>query len=274
MKRFFIIGLLAVMMFSVVSQCAIANSASTAVVKKAITEYKTGNYLGCISDLRMYLEEDSSNVVAWYYLGNAYMKIAMKPEAHEAFDMVINLNSVPKLTSYAIQAKMCMENTMQCTYQDFTNEEIKELRADPAGFLTQYFTKLNEVKEKDADVVEIEKLIQGGYSNNVHPDAQNFIMQQKTQTKQNQMNKSMSSSPSKAAVPSDEKLAEAIMLLKQQRDNDITSMAMFLDNDYENMSSKKSADYTDLIQYYQNNGKKVTPEMLRYSMMEKMMPNF
>ena len=64
------------------------------------------------------------------------------------------------------------------------------------------------------------------------------------------------------------------MLLKQQRDNDITSMAMFLDNDYENMSPKKSADYTDLIQYYQNNGKKVTPEMLRYSMMEKMMPNF
>ena len=249
MKRFVKFSFVIAVMVSLMTMqyAAAASSQDVSMIKDAISEYKEGNYLGCISDLRIYLEEDPSNVVAWYYLGNAYMKISMKTEAHEAFDKVVQINSVPKLTSYSIQAKMCMENKQQCKYQDFTNEEIRELRANPSEFLTQYFDKLKAGEIKGKDVVEIEKLIKGGYGTSIHPDAQDFIMQQKTQSRQSE-----------------------ILLMKQRQNQDISAMAMFLnDNNYNDTNR-----YMDLLESYQNGNRQITPEMINYSMMQNMLPNF
>ncbi len=268
MKRFVKFSFVIAVMVSLMTMqyAAAASSQDVSMIKDAISEYKEGNYLGCISDLRIYLEEDPSNVVAWYYLGNAYMKISMKTEAHEAFDKVVQINSVPKLTSYSIQAKMCMENKQQCKYQDFTNEEIRELRANPSEFLTQYFDKLKAGEIKGKDVVEIEKLIKGGYGTSIHPDAQDFIMQQKTQSRQSEMN----TAPSKAHVQRNEKLAQEILLMKQRQNQDISAMAMFLnDNNYNDTNR-----YMDLLESYQNGNRQITPEMINYSMMQNMLPNF
>ncbi len=268
MERFLKFGFVIAVVVSLMTvQYAAASSAqNVSEIKKAIAEYKKGNYLGCISNLRIYLEDDPSNVVAWYYLGNSYMKISMKEEAHEAFDRVVQINSVPKLTSYSIQAKMCMENKEQCKYQEFTNEEIRELRANPAEFLTEYFVKSKTGETKNKDTVEIEKLINGGYGN-IHPEAQNFIMQQKTQAKQSQLN----TLPNKAYVPKDEKSARDILLMRQRQNQDLSAMAMFLDNNFEEYNTGSS---TKLIEAYQNGNVKITPEMIKYSMMQDMLPNF
>ena len=157
-------------------------------VGKAINEYKEGNYLGCISDLKIYTEDNEKNAVAWYYLGSAYMKIAMKTDAHSAFDKVIKLNTVPQLTSYSIQAKMCMENQNKCNYQDFTYDQIQQLKEDPSGFMEQYFAMQNKTVTKSQSTIEIEKLIKGSYGNNIHPDARTFINEQKAKTKQSEIN--------------------------------------------------------------------------------------
>ena len=76
--------------------------------------------------------------------------------------------------------------------------------------------------------------------------------------------------PNKAQLPSDEKLAQAILMMKQHN-NDLSTMAMFLvsDNDKDN-----SNQYADLLKYYQNGNKAVSPEMIKYSMMQTMFPSF
>ncbi len=270
MKKIFLLGLVFTFMFGF---CSIAQASvedteekisNNAIIKEAITKYKDKNYIGCISDLRLYTEKDPSNAVAWYYLGSSYMNVAMKQEAHAAYEKVISLNSVPKLTSYSIQAEICMENPQRCKYQDFTNDEIKKLRANPNEFLEQYFAKQNNTT-KDADTVEIEKLIKGNYYNNIHPTAKKFIDDEKTRMKQNEINEN------KAYLPSDYKLSQALNMLKDSN-NEMSSFAMMLD------SPKKTqdADFAEIIRGYHeaDNNKTLTPEMLQLMMMQNMLPNF
>ncbi len=184
--------LLAVLILTITGVFGIAapvNAASSddKIIKEAINKYKQKNYLGCISDLKEYTTKDTSSAVAWYYLGSAYMQIAMTDEAHEAFNKTIDLNTVPKLTSYAIQAEMCMENNEKCKYKEFTFDEIKKLKADPVAFMVEYNEKLKETPKNETDV-EIDKLIKGAYSNNIHPSARAFIMQERAKMKQNEIN--------------------------------------------------------------------------------------
>lgn len=187
MKKGFVLGLVC---FTVISICGIqlAFASDSSVITGAIEKYKKKNYLGCISDLNLFTEKDTTNAVAWYYLGSAYMNISMNTEAHAAFEKVIELNTVPKLTSYAIQAELCMESKEKCKYENFTLAEIKKLKADPTNFLKEYFEKKNEVVEKDPQTVQIENLIKGSYANHIHPDAQEFIRQERLKMKQNEIN--------------------------------------------------------------------------------------
>lgn len=225
MKKLFILGLV----FSITAMFCIAenvqaSSSETHVIKDAIEKYKNKNYLGCISLLRMETEKDPSNTIAWYYLGNAYMNIAMKPDAHDAFDRVVMLNTVPKLTSYAIQAKLCMENNQKCEYHEFTKDEISLLRQNPVAFLDTYFANLNNKQKSEAEI-EIEKLIQGGYHGRLHPDASEVILQERAKIDQSRAN-------NKAELPRD------ILNI------DSTQMAMLIENHNNSEAAKNLSSKT------------------------------
>lgn len=252
MKKLFILGLV----FSIVGLFCISNSvqaseSNAAIIKGAIEKYKNRNFLGCISDLKIETAKDPTSAIAWYYLGNAYMNIAMKQEAHEAFDKVVQLNTVPKLTSYSIQAKVCMENPARCTYQDFNKDQISQLKADPTGFLESYFANLNKDTRSETDI-EIEKLINGGYGGNLHPDAKNVILQERTKIQQTQGN-------NRAYLPTNDKLAEALQLINGQN-NDISAMAMILEN------RKQDSNFATQPT--------ISPEMVQLMMMQNQMTNF
>ena len=242
MKKLVVLGLV----FSMIGMfCQVNAEEHTQTIKNAIAKYKQRNFLGCISDLRMITEKDPASAVAWYYLGNAYMNIAMQSEAHEAFDKVVELNSVPKLTSYAIQAKMCMENPARCEYQDLTYNEIQKLKEDPVAFINEYLASKNAVTKSEDDI-EIEKLIGGKYQGKVHPNAKEFIRQERA--KMEQMNLK-----SDAYMP-----------------NINNALAMYIEND------NQKNNYADLLRYYENqeNSKNISPEMLQLMMMQNSMPNF
>ncbi len=261
MKKKFLFSLIFTLMFSF---CSIEKviAEDTQVIKDAIEKYKNKNYVGCISDLKLYTEKDPSNAVAWYYLGNSYMNIAMKNEAHAAFEKVVALNTVPKLTSYSIQAEICMENPLKCKYQDFSYEEIKKLRNNPNEFLESYFAKLNN-STKDVDTREIENLINGSYPNNIHPNAKKFIDEEKVKMRTNEINEN------NAYLPSDEKLSQALSLLKDSN-NQVSSFAMLMD------TPKQAQDnnYADIVRKYygENSDKTVTPEMVQVMMLQNMFP--
>ena len=248
MKKLFITTLMLTILsgfFGIVSAAEKVQEMDPDAIRGAISKYKDKNYIGCISDLRIYTEKDPSSAVAWYYLGNSYMKIAMIQEANDAYNRVISINTVPVLTSYSIQAQMCMQDTTKCDYQNFTYDEIKELRKNPAGFISEYLSTMRN-KNSDADTIEIEKLINGSYPEHVHPDAKNFIIEEKTKIQQNSYNK--------AYLPQDQKLAEAVQLLKNQRNN--SNFAMMLD-----LPPSTS-------------NQQLSPEMIQLMMMQNQMPKF
>lgn len=260
MKKSFVLGLVFAIISTFGIQGAFAAASkeddSTSIIKAAIAKYKNKNFIGCISDLRMYTQNDPSSAIAWYYLGNSYMNIAMKAEAHQAFDRVVQLNAVPKLTSYSIQAKICMENPTRCQYQDFTYDEINQLKADPMAFLDQYFASLNN-ETKDENEVEIDRLINGYYSNNMHPSARDFIMQERAKMKQSEMNQN------KASIDTNIKTAYSMEQIR--RNNEIRNLAMM-------MESSNKGNNNALMNYYQpNSNVQMTPEMVHTMMMQNMM---
>ena len=200
MKKLLLTGLFCALLLSVGNMQSACASTSTYVtqsqvetanaqdIRDAIEAYKKGDYLACISILKDYTMRYDDNAVAWYYLGNSYMNIAMVNEANEAFDRVINLNANSKMTSYAIQAQLCMRNPVGCRYENFTASEVRKLRENPAGFISDYYKALRMKSIKTDDVVQIENLINGAYINNIHPQAQDFILTERAKIKAAQIN--------------------------------------------------------------------------------------
>ena len=190
MQKSFIIGLSLVFMIS--SALAYTPQESKAIIKGAIDKYKAKNYIGCISDLKLYTEHDASNAIAWYYLGNSYMKISMKEDATKAFDKAIELDTVPQVTSYSIQAKLCMEDPMNCKYQVFSFDDILKLKLDPKNFIAETLApKVENVelpKVKNPFNEEINKLIEHQYGSDIHPEAQNIVDQEKLREQQERIN--------------------------------------------------------------------------------------
>ncbi len=257
MKKLLISGLFAAILSLLIITQSVFAAEGDQAIQEAIEKYKQKNYLGCISDLKMYTQKDTSNAVAWYYLGSAYMNISMKTQAHSAFDKVVLLNTVPKLTSYSIQAKMCMENKDQCTYHDFKYDDIKKLKADPLKFLTEYTNSMKTEKKEDPEVAEINKLING--NNKIHEDALKVIKERQLEIERSKIN------TNKAYLPSsDRQVAQAIGMLSEQN-NDISAFSMMLDDNTDN-------NYMNLLKYYQNHEDKseMTPEMLQLMMMSNM----
>ena len=189
MKTKLILGLvLCLMMNFCFVNFAMAENDDLKVINSAIKKYKDKNYLGCISELTEYTEKNPTSVAAWYYLGNSYMNIAMQDKANEAFEKVITINSVPQLTSYSIQAQLCMKDPTQCEYKIYTLDEIEQLKLDPVKFLAEYNKpKEPEVVVQDPKVVEINRLINGEYPG-IHPDADNFIRQESLKIESSRMN--------------------------------------------------------------------------------------
>lgn len=205
-------------------------------IRVAINKYKSHDYVGCIQDLEEYSENDPSNALAFYYSGIAYMKVGMKEKAVNAFEKVVSINSVPILSSYAIQATNCMNSDISpCKYKKYSKEDIEEMIVDPGAF----FAKKEQEPENMAEEVvsvdeEIDKLIKGVYPSNVHPDANKIIQETKLIQEQDRVNtelnkktrikpnsKSDASSETKDLLkisksnPSDKEIADAVRTLSR-----------------------------------------------------------
>ncbi len=183
-------------------------------VRVAIKKYKAQDYVGCIQDLEDYSSSDPSNAIAYYYTGIAYMKIGLKDKAIESFQKVSMINTVPVLSSYAIQATNCMNNNVSpCTYKKYNKTEISEMVVDPAAFFAkkaeEEANKANQPEEVPVeDTTDIDKLIHGQYPGNIHPDANKTIQETRLIQEQERVNAELNQQnrgtrPKKAPAKSD-----------------------------------------------------------------------
>ena len=204
--------------------------AITPQVKLAISKYKGGDYLGCIQDMEEYTAEDPTNAVAYYYMGIAYMKIGLKDNAIESLQKVSTINSIPKLSSYAIQATRCMQkNITPCTYKNYSDNQLENLIKDPRSFFDTYAGDGNggDISEDIED--DMDRLFNGSYPSNIHPDANKVIQETRLIQEQERVNtelkqklakpqkKSQKNTNNKiaSANPSDKEIADAVRILSK-----------------------------------------------------------
>lgn len=298
------------MLLSVLLICFIAGTsldalaASTAYnsqIGVAINKYKMRNYVGCIQDLQMISRKDPSNVVVHYYLASALMQIGATDKASAEFDKVISLNTVPGLTSYSIQAKNCLSGTGKCEYVKLNSEQIPNLISDPQNYI-------NALKEKtlngavSPDNQEIDKLINGKYGSNIHPDAKRVIIDTLLKQEKHDMNVSTEKIKSEAITtdkvaeaPTNDQIAEAVKVLAKAGLNPL-QQANATFNPYANLN--QNSDYASLnmmlgngqqgnnngnnfmnmlpfiMQQSQSGNKQMTSEMVQAMMTSQMMPDF
>ncbi|MDD3236641.1 MAG: hypothetical protein PHV37_00910 [Candidatus Gastranaerophilales bacterium] len=264
-----------------------ASSAYNGVVRRAISKFETKNYVGCIQDMKYVTVKDPSNSVAYYYLGSSYMKIGDAAKARVAFDKVISINSSPALVSYSIQAKYCMDGG-SCAYKKLTVAQINEMKRNPTEFLKALHTpKAPVAAETNQENVEINKLINGQYKNNIHPEASKVINDAKLKREMQDIN----SMPNRSEAPSDKEIADAVRTLAKAGYNPLQQQmnpyqANQYNNEYANLASmfgngqNNGNNFMNMLPFLmqqqgsQGADKKVTAEMMQTMMMSQMLPDF
>jgi len=199
-------------------------------VRAAINKYKGGDYIGCIQDLTEYSENDPSNVIAYYYIGISYMKVGLKDKAIDSLEKVSTINSVPRLSSYAVQATRCMKNNINpCEYRKVPESQLENLIKDPEAFFAALMGNKEKPEATEASAEDdLEKLINGDYPSNIHPDANKVIQETRLIQEQERVNaelkkrlgtnkKSAKQTNDKIASvsPSDKEIADAVRTLSK-----------------------------------------------------------
>ena len=207
MKKIFII---LVAVFALTTACFADTQLlkdNIAIIRGAIKSYKAQNYTQCIVTLTEYVKTHPISAAAYYYLGNSYMKIGDADLARENYERTVDINTVPQLTSYALQAIDCLNRGpgVVCQYYSFSKKQIAELQENPTVYLESVRNNLLSENVREGSDEEIEKLIQaqGIYSDRIHPEAKQVLSNEKTQREKYNMNK-------KSMIPVSDKIAKVI----------------------------------------------------------------
>ncbi len=209
MKKLFLIFVFTIFAFANVCLADDAQilQENIAIIRGAISSYKAQNYVQCISTLTEYVKTHPISAAAYYYLGNSYMRLGMGDKAKENYAKTIDINTVPQMTSYAIQAIDCIDNSngMPCVYYSFNKKQLAELQANPRVYLESIRTSLNSEDIREGSDEEIEKLIraEGVYADRIHPEAKVVLRDEKVKRDKYNMNK-------KSMLPVSDKIAKMI----------------------------------------------------------------
>jgi len=111
MKRFFLA--LAIILFASANICEAA-PVMTPKTSAAIKMYKNKNYTECLQVMHEVVNEDPSNVLAYYYIAISQARLGDKNKALEAYQRVIDLNTSTQLSNYAKNGLECLDDPTMC----------------------------------------------------------------------------------------------------------------------------------------------------------------
>jgi len=126
-------------------------SADNTKLRAGITNYKSGNYMGCLQSMAAVIATDPNNALAQYYIGMANAKLGKKDAAAKAYMAVISLDSNPTLTAYARLGQVCVQNPEKCGYEETTqlDRDVKYIYSN-GKFATP--AAANNIRQIDLDV--------------------------------------------------------------------------------------------------------------------------
>lgn len=111
MKRIFIA--LTIIIFAAVTCCQ-AKPTYTAKTNAAIKMYKNKNYTECLQVMHEVVEDDPSNVLAYYYIAISQARLGDTEKAKEAYQRVIDLNTSSQLSKFAQNGLECLSDSSKC----------------------------------------------------------------------------------------------------------------------------------------------------------------
>lgn len=231
-----------------ISTCnsSFANSID-ADINNMIQLYKAENYMSCIESSNKIIEENPSNIFAYYYRGLAYIQLGKKQDAVNAFEQVININTNSTLVDYAKKANACISSPADCEKYE---KEVGELES---------FIKSNKF-----------------FSNNV----QSQINQKKLDRIRENINDEVKNTEKKSEMPTNDEIANAVKTLAKAGLNPLSGINQNYANPQMMQMSMLLNDNTNgynmnmlpMLLMNQNGNQQLPPELIQTMMMNQMSP--
>ena len=128
-----------ILMF-LISGYASAKSYYNAQTNSAIRMYKNRNYTECLQVMYDVVEQDPSNVLAYYYIAISQARLGQKDKAKEAYNRVIELNASTQLSNLSKNGIECLDDSTKCKSEftisasqkamDAVNAQLEEKKID------------------------------------------------------------------------------------------------------------------------------------------------
>ncbi len=231
--------------FSIIgASAAFAQQTPDSAIRGLINLYKGQNYIGCINASDKIIEQNPSNIFAYYYKGLAYVQLGKTEEATKAFEQVISLNSNATLVEYAQKANSCISNPEDCNKYE---KEVSELDSFIKSGKFYSETVQTEVNKKKLDRIK----------ENINDEL----------------------GPKKGEMPSNEEIANAVKTLAKLGINPLAGigsnysnpqmmeMSMLLGN---NSYNNPNMNMMPMLLMNQNNNGQMSPELIQTMMMSQM----
>lgn len=224
-----------------------AAEVSDSDINKMIQLYKGENYIGCVNSSNQILEENPSNIFAYYYKGLAYTQLGKKEDAMTAFEQVISINSNSTLVDYAKKANACLSSPEDCAKYE---KGIGELEA---------FIKSKKF-----------------FSDNV----QSQVNQKKLDRIRENINDEVNNVEKKSEMPTNDEIANAVKTLAKAGINPLANisqgyqnpqmmqMSMLLNDNNNNYNM----NMLPMLLMNQNSNQQLPPDLIQTMMMTQMSP--
>ena len=170
MKKTVLILLVAMMLSLAVNTVNAKPVATNPETTAAIKLYKSGNYIQSYLELKKIISKDSSNALAYYYLGMTSVHLGKKDEAVDNYNKAAELSPNGVLGQYAKKGLICINEPEKCHLpNDSLVNESEEDRFIRGAFGDGFS---NEAKS----ILETEKIknIQREINRNEELDPQRF----------------------------------------------------------------------------------------------------
>lgn len=213
----------------------------------------------------------SSGICSYKRLSPADAKAYVKdPEGFTQKVEAAKSNAAAKVSNssdtLANQVKQAIEEQKKVKGADLTAEEVQEVT--------------NKIMQKKSDEIEIKKLINGQYKNNVHPEAQREIMDAKLKIEKESINQGQIRSD----IPTDEEIANAVKTLARAGFTSFnlpTNQSYSTNDNYAALNmmhanQNQNNDFLNMLPYItnRNGNEKIDPKVVNAMMMSTMMPDF
>ena len=143
------------------------NQEITPEIASGIRKYKTGNYVGCLQDISLYLKKNkygTRNQLAMYYMGMAYTQAGQADNAKFFYQGAKMLNPNNTLGKYAQKGIVCIDDPANC-----------------------YINEKEEVKPEEK-LSELDKFIRAPYGNGLSTNLNKELERKKVERLRKEMN--------------------------------------------------------------------------------------